>query len=92
MKDTFGISKDENRNNERQEVWDMRWASDNPHYLAIMERDRMYVLKDGIPEEPINSSAYIAEFEVLFLRELFFSIIICHQCNNYEKSLIFPES
>jgi WD repeat-containing protein 35 len=66
MKDNYTLSKEENSSTERRDVWDMKWASDNPHYLAIMEKDRMYVLKDGVPEEPINSSAYIADFEVRY--------------------------
>lgn len=64
VKENYGIVKEESGQVERRDVWDMKWASDNPNYLAIMEKTRMYVLKDGVPEEPINSSAYIAEFEV----------------------------
>lgn len=66
VKDGYGILKEENTSPERRDVWDLKWASDNPRYLAIMEKDRMYVLKDGVPEEPIDSTAYIADFEVFF--------------------------
>lgn len=65
--DKYGISKDENAQAERRDVWDMKWASDNPQHLAVMEKTRMYVLKDGHPEEPISSSAYIADFEVYYV-------------------------
>lgn len=64
MKENYGISKEESNSADRRDVWDMKWATDNPSYLAVMERMRMYVLKDGSPEEPITSSAYIADFQV----------------------------
>lgn len=91
-KDSYGVSKEESNTTARKDVWDMKWASDNAHYLAVMERDRMYVLKDGIPEEPINSSAYIADFEVVFslsireLRASHYSILVEHfnRCQNLE--------
>lgn len=49
---------------ERKDVWAMRWASDNPDLLAIMEKTRMYVLRGLDPEEPIISSGYICSFQV----------------------------
>ena len=35
---------------ERKDVWDMKWADDNPELLAIMEKTRMYVYKGLDPE------------------------------------------
>lgn len=64
IKENYGVVKEQSGQMKRHDVWDMKWASDNPNYLAVMEKTRMYVLKDGIPEEPISSSAYIADFEV----------------------------
>jgi len=49
---------------ERKDVWAMKWASDNPEMLAIMEKTRMYVLRGLEPEEPILSSGYICSFQV----------------------------
>lgn len=49
---------------ERKDVWAMKWASDNPELLAIMEKTRMYVLRGLEPEEPILSSGYICSFRV----------------------------
>lgn len=49
---------------ERKDVWAMKWASDNPDLLAIMEKTRMYVLRGLDPEEPIVSSGYICSFNV----------------------------
>lgn len=49
---------------QRRDVWTMKWASDDPELLAIMEKTRMYVIRGFNPEEPISTSAYIASFEV----------------------------
>jgi WD repeat-containing protein 35 len=68
--DASGISLMGNNNNrelskfERKDVWAMKWASDNPELLAIMEKTRMYVLRGLEPEEPILSSGYICSFQV----------------------------
>jgi WD repeat-containing protein 35 len=43
---------------ERKDVWNMKWAEDNPEQLAIMEKTRMYVLRGTELEEPVLSSAY----------------------------------
>ncbi|XKL59501.1 hypothetical protein PGB90_000517 [Kerria lacca] len=78
IKENFGITKEEN-GNDRRDVWDMKWASDNPHYLAVMEKTRMYVLKDGSPEEPITSSAYIADFENLEIKGILLDDVVKSQ-------------
>jgi WD repeat-containing protein 35 len=68
--DVLDISLMGNNNNrelskfERKDVWSMKWASDNPELLAIMEKTRMYVLRGVEPEEPIISSGYICSFQV----------------------------
>lgn len=49
---------------QRRDVWTMKWASDDPELLAIMEKTRMYVIRGFNLEEPISTSAYIASFEV----------------------------
>lgn len=49
---------------QRRDVWTMKWASDDPELLAIMEKTRMYVIRGFNPEEPISTSAYIATFKV----------------------------
>lgn len=36
-----------------QDVWDMVWADDNPTQFAVMEKTRMYVLRDDKAEEPV---------------------------------------
>ncbi|KAJ8969636.1 hypothetical protein NQ317_009651 [Molorchus minor] len=50
---------------ERKDVWAMRWASDNPQLLAIMEKTRMYIFKGIYPEEPVVCSGYICSFNDL---------------------------
>lgn len=72
--DTMNISLMSNNNSkelskfERKDVWAMKWASDNPELLAIMEKTRMYVLRGLEPEEPILSSGYICSFRELEIR------------------------
>jgi hypothetical protein len=31
---------------ERKEVWSVIWSSDNPKLCALMEKNRLYVLRD----------------------------------------------
>ena len=35
---------------ERKDVWDMKWADDNPELFAMMEKTRMYVFRNMEPE------------------------------------------
>lgn len=35
---------------ERKDVWDMKWAKDNPDLFAMMEKTRMYVFRNLDPE------------------------------------------
>jgi len=35
---------------ERKDVWDMKWADDNPELFAMMEKTRMYVFRGMEPE------------------------------------------
>ena len=47
---------------ERKDVWDMKWAEDNPALFAMMEKTRMYIFRNMEPEEPILSAGYICSF------------------------------
>jgi WD repeat-containing protein 35 len=49
---------------ERKDVWDMKWATDNPDLFAMMEKTRMYIFRNLEPEEPILSAGYICSFAV----------------------------
>ncbi|XP_067931487.1 WD repeat-containing protein 35-like [Watersipora subatra] len=55
---------------ERKDVWDMRWAEDNPELFAMMEKTRMYVFRGMDPEEPLMSSGYICEFNDLQIQSV----------------------
>ena len=53
---------------ERKDVWDVRWADDNPQLFAMMEKTRMYIFNGVVAEEPIVSSAYLCQFSDLEIR------------------------
>ncbi|XP_003962343.3 WD repeat-containing protein 35 [Takifugu rubripes] len=53
---------------ERKDVWDMKWANDNPDLFSMMEKTRMYVFRNLDPEEPIQTSGYICSFEDLEIK------------------------
>ncbi|KAF6724359.1 WD repeat-containing protein 35 [Oryzias melastigma] len=55
---------------ERKDVWDMKWANDNPDLFAMMEKTRMYVFRNLDPEEPIQTSGYICNFEDLEIKSV----------------------
>jgi WD repeat-containing protein 35 len=46
----------------------MRWSSDNPELFAMMEKTRMYIFRGLDPEEPVQSSAYLCEFQDLEIK------------------------
>ncbi|XP_065568434.1 WD repeat-containing protein 35-like isoform X2 [Artemia franciscana] len=50
---------------ERKDVWDIRWAPDNPDMFAIMEKTRMYIFRGTEPEEPQQSNAHLCSFKDL---------------------------
>ena len=45
-----------------QGVWDLRWADDSAELLAIIERDTLYILRSGRPEEPVPTAARLCAF------------------------------
>ncbi|XP_026864059.2 WD repeat-containing protein 35 isoform X1 [Electrophorus electricus] len=55
---------------ERKDVWDMQWANDNPDLFAMMEKTRMYVFRNLDPEEPIQTSGFICNFEDLEIKSV----------------------
>ncbi|OWK63323.1 WD repeat-containing protein 35 [Lonchura striata] len=55
---------------ERKDVWDMKWARDNPDLFAMMEKTRMYVFRNLDPENPEHPNKdYIINFEIRSLRD-----------------------
>ncbi|XP_066495950.1 WD repeat-containing protein 35 [Tiliqua scincoides] len=61
---------------ERKDVWDMKWAKDNPDLFAMMEKTRMYVFRNLDPEEPIQTSGYICSFEELEIKSVLLDEIL----------------
>lgn len=61
---------------ERKDVWNMRWASDNPELFAIMEKTRMYIIRGLQPEEPVLSNAYICAFKDLQIQSVLIDEVI----------------
>lgn len=53
---------------ERKEVWDLKWAEDNPELFAIMEKTRMYIFRGLDPEEPVVLSGHLCLFEDMQVR------------------------
>lgn len=39
---------------ERKDVWDMKWANDNPDLFSMMEKTRMYVFRNLDPEVAVQ--------------------------------------
>ena len=48
---------------ERRDVWDMRWASDDPTSLALLEKSRMVVVRGTQVDDPLPCSSYLGGFE-----------------------------
>jgi len=61
---------------DRKDVWNMRWASDNPDLFAIMEKTRMYIVRGLQPEEPVLSNAYICAFKDLQIQSVLIDEVI----------------
>lgn len=48
-----------------KEVWSVIWSSDNPDMCALMEKNRMFVMRNFKQEEPVLSSGYLCHFSDL---------------------------
>ncbi|KAG0617617.1 hypothetical protein M758_4G002900 [Ceratodon purpureus] len=57
-------------NFERKDVWNIKWADDNPDLLAVMEKARMYILRGTEPEEPVACTAYLCSFHDLQIQAI----------------------
>ncbi|GET86225.1 intraflagellar transport protein 122B, putative [Leishmania tarentolae] len=55
---------------ELKDVWNLRWAVDDPHRFAVMEKTRMLVYNHGVAEEPVQSCANLCKFKSLKIRTL----------------------
>ena len=61
---------------ERKEVWSIIWSSDNPTLCALMEKNRLYVLRDFQPEEPVLSAGYLCDFTDLEVKAVLLDDIL----------------
>lgn len=61
---------------ERKEVWSIVWSTDNPSLCALMEKNRLFVLKDFEPEEPVLSAGYLCDFTDLEVKSVLLDDIL----------------
>ncbi len=47
---------------ERKDVWDMKWANDNPDLFSMMEKTRMYVFRNLDPEVRHRDRVFISAY------------------------------
>jgi len=73
---------------ERKDVWNMRWATDNPDLFAIMEKTRMYIVRGLQPEEPVLSNAYICAFKDLQIQSVLIDEVIQNPENPRKEVLL----
>jgi len=62
MSDTTDGSQGTHLTAERKEVWSLVWSSDNPTLCAVMEKNRLFILKNFEADEPILSAGYLCDF------------------------------
>lgn len=60
----------------RREVWSLVWSSDNPSLCATMEKNRLFVLRDFEPEEPVLSAGYLCDFTDLEVKSVLLDDIL----------------
>lgn len=51
---------------ERKDVWDMKWANDNPDLFSMMEKTRMYVFRNLDPEVSVRMAGGIAWWDCFY--------------------------
>lgn len=54
---------------ERKDVWDMKWANDNPDLFSMMEKTRMYVFRNLDPEVRYREMSCISILYSIVARE-----------------------
>ncbi|CAG9463207.1 unnamed protein product [Pedinophyceae sp. YPF-701] len=50
---------------ERRDVWDLKWAEDDPELLAVMEKAKLVVIRGNEAEEPAPSTSHLCAFRQL---------------------------
>ncbi len=79
---------------ERKEVWSVIWSSDNPTLCALMEKNRLYVLRDFQPEEPVLSAGYLCDFTDLEVKAVLLDEILKdpEEIKNIQEMLVEYEA
>lgn len=57
---------------ERKDVWDMKWANDNPDLFSMMEKTRMYVFRNLDPEVSVQIVAFVEWILLYMFLSLFY--------------------
>ena len=76
---------------ERKEVWSIVWSTDNPSLCALMEKNRLFVLRDFEPEEPVLSAGYLCDFTDLEVKAVLLDDILKDPEEIKEISTMFVE-
>lgn len=61
---------------ERKDVWCMRWAEDEPRMFALVEKTRLYIFNDLVPEDPVHSTSNLCQFNALKLKGIQFDELL----------------
>ena len=61
---------------ERKEVWSIVWSTDNPGMCALMEKNKLFVLRDFKAEEPVLSPGYLCDFTDLEVKAVLLDDIL----------------
>ncbi|XP_052827196.1 WD repeat-containing protein 35 [Octopus bimaculoides] len=81
-KDNNGKSSNtEQLNFDRKDVWNIKWANDNPNLFALMEKERMLVVRGIEPEEPVSSKGYLCHFSDLQIKTVLLENIMTYPQN-----------
>ena len=61
---------------EKKEVWSVIWSNDENNLCAIMEKNRLFVMRDFEPEEPVLTPGYLCDFTDLEVKAILLDEIL----------------
>jgi WD repeat-containing protein 35 len=50
---------------EKKDVWDVKWAADDPESLSFMEKSRLHTVRGVTGDEPMQTEGFIYDFREL---------------------------
>ncbi len=60
---TAKVQREDFANFKRNDVWDVVWAADNPDTFVTMEKIKMHIFRDTVPEVcGYNSSIHLKDY------------------------------